>query len=132
MIKILCLKCLGNSCLDTYKYRQHTLENRELDKYNKYLYDKLAEEDIYQHEKNCDYPHNSYFPYDGVIKWTVNYINTCDKSISSLTDNELDIFRLSVQFLCNLFTYACKNATSIEKKNILGYLKHNNLNQAIM
>lgn len=85
-----------------------------------------------QHEKDCSYPHGSHFPYDGIIEWTVNYITAHDKPTSCLNDNELDIFRLSIQFLCNLFTYACKDATSEEKENVVGYIKHDNLKQAIM
>lgn len=131
MVKILCLKCLGNSCLDSYKYRQYTLENRESDKYNKYLYDKLAENNVCEHEKDCGYPHSSHFPYDGIIKWTINYISA-HESINCLTDNELDIFRLSIQFLCNLFTYACKNATTVENEDVLAYLNCDNLKQAVM
>ncbi|EFN86641.1 Ataxin-10 [Harpegnathos saltator] len=130
MVKILCLKCLGNSCLDSYKYKQHTLANKEPDKY-KYLYHKLAE-NVCQYGQDCDYPHGSYFPYDGIIEWTINYINICDKSTSCLTDNEIDIFRLSIQFLCNLFTYACKNVTSVENENILQYLNCDNLKQAVI
>ncbi|XP_032681122.1 ataxin-10 isoform X2 [Odontomachus brunneus] len=104
MVKILCLKCLGNSCLDSYKYRQYTLENRESDKYNKYLYDKLAENNVYEYEKDCDYPYSSHFPYDGIIKWTINYISAHDEY----------------------------NATTVENEDVLAYLNHNNLKQAIM
>ncbi|KYN04673.1 PREDICTED: ataxin-10 [Cyphomyrmex costatus] len=128
-IIILCLKCLGNSCLDSYKHKQHTIENVESIKYSKNLYNKLVESDVCKQRKNCDYPHDSYFPYDGVIEWTVDYIKIHGKSIYHLTDNELDILRLSIQFLCNLFTYACPNIT---EKDIRRYLNCDNLKQAIL
>ncbi|KAL6444462.1 hypothetical protein ACFW04_001948 [Cataglyphis niger] len=131
VIKILCLKCLGNSCLDTYKYKRHTLESIESDEYNKNLYNELAKSDLCKHIQNCDYPHDSHFPYDGVIKWTVNYIKTNNKSIDCLTDSELDIFRLSIQFLCNLFTYACPSVMSADN-DVLRYLNCDNLKQAIL
>lgn len=133
VIKILCLKCLGNSCLDTYKYKQHAMGNMESDEYNKDLYEELAKSDLCEHghKQNCDYPHDSHFPYDGVIKWTINYIKTHNKSIDCLSDSELDIFRLSIQFLCNLFTYACSSVVSVDN-DILKYLNCENLKQAIL
>ncbi|XP_070156440.1 ataxin-10 [Polyergus mexicanus] len=132
VIKILCLKCLGNSCLDTYKYKRYMLENIESDEYNKNLYNELAKSDLCKHtNKDCDYPHDSHFPYDGVIKWTVNYIKIHNKSIDCLIDNELDIFRLSIQFLCNLFTYACPNIMAVDN-DVLRYLNCDNLKQAIL
>ncbi|XP_029177190.1 ataxin-10 [Nylanderia fulva] len=135
-IKILCLKCLGNSCLDTYKYKRHTLENIESDEYEKNLYNELAKSNLceHTHKQDCDYPHESHFPYDGVIKWTINYIKTHNKSTERdyLTDSEsLDIFRLSIQFLCNLFTYACPSIAS-PNNDALRYLDCDNLKQAIL
>nr|XP_012224354.1 PREDICTED: uncharacterized protein LOC105673357 [Linepithema humile] len=131
VIKILCLKCLGNSCLDSYKYKQHIMENIKSDNYNKNLYNKLSKNNLCEHKEDCNYPHDSHFPYDGVVKWAVDYIRTRDKSKDSLTDKELDIFRLSIQFLCNLFTYACPDAMSTDDK-ILTYLSCDDLKQAIV
>lgn len=131
VIKILCLKCLGNSCLDSYKYKQHTAENIESDNYNGNLYNELSKGDLGEHKEDCNYPHDSHFPYDGVIKWTIDYIRTRDKTKDSLTDKELDIFRLSIQFLCNLFTYAYPDAMSTDD-NILTYLNCDNLKQTIL
>ncbi|KYM83215.1 Ataxin-10 [Atta colombica] len=130
-IIILCLKCLGNSCLDSYKHKQHRIENIESVKYSKNLYNELVESDLCKQRKNCDYPHDSHFPYNGVIEWTVDYIKIHGKPTYHLIDNELDIFRLSIQFLCNLFTYACPNITSAEE-DILRYLNCDNLKQAIL
>jgi len=130
-ITILCLKCLGNSCLDSYKYKRHTMENIESVKYSKNLYNELVETDLCKRRKNCDYPHDSHFPYDGVIEWTVDYIKIHGNSICNLTGNELDILRLSIQFLCNLFTYACPNVISADN-DILRYLNCDNLKQAIL
>lgn len=130
-VKIFCLKCLGNSCLDSYKYKQHTIGNVESVKYSKNLYNELVESDLCEQRKNCDYPHNSHFPYDGVIEWTVDYIKTHNKSTNCLTDIELDILRLSIQFLCNLFTNAYPNVMSADS-DILKYLNCDNLKQAIL
>lgn len=126
-IRILCLKCLGNSCLDSYKYKQHTIKNVEPVKYSKNLYDELVENDLCKQGENCGYPHDSHFPYDGVIKWAVDYIKTHGKSANCLTDNELNILRLSIQFLSNLFTYACPTDSDIPR-----YLNCDNLKQAIL
>lgn len=131
-IVILCLKCLGNSCLDSYKYKRHTIENVEPVRYGKDLYNELVENDLCKRGENCDYPHDSHFPYDGVVEWTVDCIKIRGKSVFRLLDNELDILRLSIQFLCNLFTYACPDVTSADN-DILRYLNcDNNLQQAIL
>lgn len=130
-IRVLCLKCLGNSCLDSYKYKRHTVENTETSvKYNENLYNELVESDLCKRGDSCDYPHDSHFPYDGVTEWAADYIKTRGKS-TDLTDNELDILRLSIQFLSNLFTYACPNLTSIDN-DILRYLNCDDLKQAIL
>lgn len=132
IIKILCLKCLGNSCLDSYKYKQHASKNKELDKYSEKLYIELAESNLCRQGKDCGYPHDSHFPYNGIIEWTINYITAHNKSTSYLNNDEVNIFRLSIQFLCNLFTYACKNASSIDNDYIQRSLRCNNLKLAIM
>lgn len=128
-IRILCLKCLGNSCLHGYKYKQHTIENVESVRYSKHLYNELVESDLCKQGENCDYPHDSHFPYDGEIEWAVDYIKTRGKSANCLTDTELDVLRLSIQFLSNLFTYACPTSTD---SDILRYLNCDNLKQAIL
>lgn len=128
-IRILCLKCLGNSCLDSYKYKRHTTKNIETSvRYSKNLYDELVESDLCKQSDNCDYPHDSCFPYDGVTEWAADYIKTRGKS-ADLTDDELDILRLSIQFLSNLFTYACPN---VSDNDILRYLNCDNLKQVIL
>lgn len=129
-IRVLCLKCLGNSCLNSYKYKRHSIENRETVKYSENLYNELVENDLCKRVNNCDYPHDSYFPYDGVTEWAVDYITTRGKS-TDLTDDELDILRLSIQFLSNFFTYACPNVTSTDN-DILRYLNCDNLKQTIL
>ncbi|RLU24035.1 hypothetical protein DMN91_004244 [Ooceraea biroi] len=114
-----------------YKQKSHTLENAESDKYSKNLYDELAENDLNEHERSCDYPHNSYFPYDGVIRWTVDNIIACDKFTDCLIDNKLDMLRLSIQFLCNFFTYALPNAVSMDD-DVPRYLDSDDLKQTIL
>lgn len=128
-IRILCLKCLGNSCLDSYKYKQHKKENIKSVKYNRNVYDELITSDLCKRGENCDYPHDSHFPYDGVVEWVADCIKTQNKPTDCLTDSELDILRLSIQFLCNLFTYACPNVID---SNIWRYLNCDNLKQAIL
>jgi len=131
VVKILCLKCLGNSCLNSYKYESCILENTESDKYDKNLCNKLAEDDSYECKSSCNSPCNPYFSYDGVVKWTVNYIITHDRAADCSTDHKLDMLRLSIQFLCNFFTYAYSNATHMND-NISKYLDCDDLKQTIL
>ncbi|XP_012530887.1 ataxin-10 [Monomorium pharaonis] len=128
-IRILCLKCLGNSCLNSYKYKRHKMKEIESAKYNRNLYNKLVESDLCKQGENCDYQHDSYFPYDGAVEWVTDCIRIQGKSPDCLTDSELDILRLNIQFLCNLFTYACPNVVD---SDIWRYLNCDNLKQAIL
>lgn len=129
--KILCLKCLGNSCLG-YKYKQHASENTESDRYCKKMYKEIIEKSLYEHMKSCIYPYDTHFPYEGVIKWSIDYIiQFYDKSTNCLGDKELDILRLSIQFLCNLFTYACPDEMSTDN-NVHRYLNCSQLKQVIL
>ncbi|XP_011870358.1 PREDICTED: ataxin-10 isoform X2 [Vollenhovia emeryi] len=129
-IRILCLKCLGNSCLDSYKHKQHTIDNVESVRYRISLYDKLVESDLCEQGDGCDYPHDSHFPYDGVTEWTVDYIKSRGESTDCSIDSEFDIFRLSIQFLSNLFTYACPDVTSAD--SVMRSLSCDNLKQAVL
>ncbi|KAL0126524.1 hypothetical protein PUN28_005119 [Cardiocondyla obscurior] len=128
-IRILCLKCLGNSCFDSYKYERHETENVNSVKYNENLYNDLVESNLCMRKKNCNYPHYSHFPYDGAIDWTIDYIKFHGEAVESLSSNELDILRLSIQFLSNLFTYACSDLMSAD---VLKYLNRDDLKQSIL
>ncbi|XP_076749567.1 ataxin-10 [Xylocopa sonorina] len=49
-----------------------------------------------------------------------------------LSDEKLDILRLSIQFLCNLFTFAYKDSNFPDQYNIPQYLYDTNVKDAIM
>ncbi|XP_024888673.1 ataxin-10 [Temnothorax curvispinosus] len=131
-IKILCLKCVGNSCIDSYKCKRHTIKNVESVKYSKNLYDELVESDLCKQDCDCDYPHDSHFPYDGVIEWAVDYVTTHGNFRERLFEPKLDIFRLSVQFLSNLLFMQGRSNATFADNDTLSCLNCNNLKRAIL
>ncbi|KAK2581023.1 hypothetical protein KPH14_006072 [Odynerus spinipes] len=131
-VKIIFLKCLGNSCLNAYAHADYELTKAEYGKYSKELYIKLAEDSSKfqskpQEEDLC--PRKTYFPYTGIAEWTVDYIIKFNEL--TLVEEWICILRLSIQFLCNLFTFACNNINSLQCKSIKDYLNNATFKNAI-
>lgn len=133
-IKIGCLKCLGNSCFNNYVHQQYISNTIERGTYSHDLYRVLAnKENLEEIENSSSYPFDSHFPYEGVVGWTSNFITTFHcKFDSDLSDEKLEILRLSIQFLCNLFTFACKDSNFPDQYNILQVLYNTDLKDVIM
>lgn len=127
-LKIILLKCLGNSCLNVYKHKDYESDNGEYGKYCKKLYANLAED-------KSKFPYelqekNICFPYNGIAEWTVDYIiSNCDVTLS---EEQVQVLRLCIQFLCNLFTFACIDRNLLECKRIKNYLNGTTFQNAIM
>ena len=130
-IKIACLKCLGNSCFNNYMHKEYALTNFEKGTYSHKLYSTLANEHLEEMESSNSYPFDSYFPYEGVIEWTLKFIISC-KTDNDLLNEKLEILRLSIQFLCNLFTFAYKDNNYSDQCDVPQYLYDTNLKDAIM
>lgn len=80
----------------------------------------------------CDsYLFDSHFPYEGVIEWTSNFI-ILHKNDNNLTDKQIEILRLCIQLLCNLFTFASKDSNFPDEYNTPTYLNDTSLKSAIM
>ncbi|XP_017793635.1 PREDICTED: uncharacterized protein LOC108575372 [Habropoda laboriosa] len=130
-IKIACLKCLGNSCYNSYIHKNYASTNIEQATYHK-LYSMLANnENLKEIQSSNSYPFDSHFPYEGVIEWASNFITSC-KINSVLLDEKLEILRLCIQFLCNLFTCAYKDSSFPDCYNIPQYLYDTNLKGVII
>ncbi|KZC11197.1 Ataxin-10 [Dufourea novaeangliae] len=132
-IKVVCLKCLGNSCFNGYKHKEYSSTNVEYGTYCLELYSKLItnNENLKKSEIYILYPFHSHFPYESVIEWTVNFIKSY-KFNEDLMDDQLEILRLCIQFLCNLFTFACKNSSFDDQCSIPTFLYDTNLKSIIM
>ncbi|KAF7380517.1 hypothetical protein HZH68_016382 [Vespula germanica] len=127
-LKIILLKCLGNSCLNIYTHTDYDPDNTEYGKYCKKLYANLAEDTPeFQYELQEE---NLCFPYNGIAEWTVDYIIVnCD---TTLSEEQIQVLRLCIQFLCNLFTFACNNGNSSQCKSIKNYLSGTTFQNAII
>ncbi|XP_034177067.1 ataxin-10 isoform X1 [Osmia lignaria lignaria] len=129
-IKITCLKCLGNSCFNSYIHKEYTSNYVERGKFCNKLYMSLATNYDNLKEIFNLYSYDCHFPYEGVIEWTLNYIKTTKSN--ELLDDQLEILRLSIQFLCNLFTFAYKGSTFPDQCDIPQYLYDTNLKSIII
>lgn len=128
-VKSLCLKCLSNACLDSFKHKSEATEDSESD--GDSLCDELARIHLWECLENCNYPYDSYFSYDKVVKWTVDYIITSDKSIDGLTDEQTQMLGLSIKFLCNFFTFAYQDTSSTDD-SVSKYLTCDRLKETIL
>ncbi|XP_017883497.1 ataxin-10 isoform X2 [Ceratina calcarata] len=104
-IKIACLKCLGNSCFNGYIHKEYDSNVIEKGIYCHKLYSTLTNNEKLE---ELEYPVDTHFPYEGIIEWAVNLIKSYKTDID-VSHEKLKILRLSIQFLCNLFTFAYKD-----------------------
>ncbi|XP_076234155.1 ataxin-10 [Calliopsis andreniformis] len=130
-IKIACLKCLGNSCFNGYKHKEYTATDIECGPYCHKLYSILAASNENLRESSNLYSFDSHFPYEGVVEWTSNFIVSY-KHDNHLAEEKLEILRLSIQFLCNFFTFACEDSNLSEQCSILKYLNDTNFKSMII
>ena len=130
-IKIACLKCLGNSCFNGYIHKEYTPTDIQHGICGEKLYSMLATSNENLRELCNSYPFDSHFPYEGVVEWTSSFIKSRDIN-TDLVDEPLDILRLSIQFLCNLFTCARDGSSFPDQYNIPTYLNDINLKGMII
>ncbi|XP_076645110.1 uncharacterized protein LOC143354725 isoform X1 [Halictus rubicundus] len=123
IIKIACLKCLGNTCFNTYAHKEYNSTDNQHEMPFHELYSKLVthNESLEHVETSDSYPFHSHFPYEGVIEWTTNFIKSC-KIHKGTSDEQIEILRLSIQFLCNLFSFAHKDNNFPEQNDIPKFL----------
>ncbi|XP_078033324.1 ataxin-10 [Augochlora pura] len=127
-VKIACLKCLGNTCFNTYKHREYKSTDIQPGTCCYELYSSLVS--LKHVETVNSYPFHSHFPYEGVIEWTADFIKSC-KINDDTTDEQVEILRLCIQFLCNLFSFAYKDKNTLEKHNIPKFLCDSTLKDVI-
>ncbi|XP_012286600.1 ataxin-10 [Orussus abietinus] len=112
-VKVVALKCLANSCVNGYHYKKCNLKLELESKHYDKLYSLLSKNDsespgpIIDQE---DYSLLVHFPYEGIANWTIDYITEHINIYDDLSEEELDILRLSTQFLCNFVAFAIKES----------------------
>ncbi|KAI4493048.1 hypothetical protein M0802_009696 [Mischocyttarus mexicanus] len=116
-LQIILLKCLGNSCLNAYTHADYESDNEDSGNYCKQLYSKLAEVNASNFKLKLEEEKDTRcFPWNGVAKWAMDYIIlNCD--IESFQER-IQLLRLCIQFLCNLYTFACDDINSLRCNSI--------------
>ncbi|XP_015186462.1 PREDICTED: uncharacterized protein LOC107071730 [Polistes dominula] len=116
-VTIILLKSLGNSCLNTYIHGDYDKDNNnDNGKYCRKLYGKLAEEYASKCKEELKEEKDTIFPYNGVAEWAIDYI--IRNYNNSLSTERKEILRLCIQFLCNLYSFACNDINSLHCKSI--------------
>lgn len=132
-VMIVLLKCLGNSAVTGYMELEIELDNTENASAHKNIYKLLFKEleKCTDYLKNKNYPFQNFFPYEGVLRWVVKTI-TEYSSDKPLLEEQNEIVRLCLQFLCNFFTYSFDTATTENPNVIIECIKDEKFNNAIM
>lgn len=130
-VKIILLKSLGNSCLNTYIHGDYDNENNDDNGvYCRQLYAKLAEEYASKFKQELQEETDTHFPYNGVAEWTINYIIlNCNIALSA---EQIEILRLCIQFLCNLYSFACNDINSLRCKSIKNHFINATFQNAVI
>lgn len=99
------LKCLINSCIPATGYPHKTIVTSadvvcQLNHWNK-IYEVLSNDsvEISQSQLVSEYP-QTFFPYDGVILWVINYLINIDPQL--INEEQLTTTRHCFAFLCNI------------------------------
>ncbi|CAL7948482.1 unnamed protein product [Xylocopa violacea] len=131
-IKIACLRCLGNSCFNSYVHKEYVSSTIVRGKCCYKLYSTLANNENFKEiETSSFYPFDSHFPYEGIIEWATNFIKSCRDNVD-LSYEKLDILRFSIQFLSNLFTFAYKDRNFPDQYNVPQYLYDTDIKDVII
>jgi hypothetical protein len=123
------LKCLANSCVSGYLEKAYIPRQDIVNHKNIYKY--LSQEVSGWNEEG-PYPFHNNFPYDSVVRWVVKIVIEYNKDQKKLTEDQYEILRLSLQFLCNYFTFAFNTSASSDTDNIIEYIKDPMFKDTIM
>lgn len=127
-IKILLLKCLVNSCVNGYTEQAYTAQNASNEK-NIY---KVLSLEVSNWKEDAPYKFSSHFPYDEVVRWVIKTVTDYAGENKRLNDDQTEVLRLSLQFLCNFFTFAFNISTSSTVDVIMKYIKEEEFKNTIV
>lgn len=132
-VTIVLLKCLGNSTVAGYMQRELELDSAENPSTHENIYKLLFREleNSPDFLKSKSYPFQNYFPYEGVLRWVVKTVTEYSDE-KRLVEEQNEIVRLCLQFLCNFFTYSFNMATNPNANSIMECIKNENFNNSIM
>lgn len=130
-IKNVLLKCLSNSCVNGYIEKGYPLNDNDDDEARKNIYKYLSNQVSNWNEESL-YPYHINFPYDGVVRWVVKTISEYAGDGKRLKDEQNEILRLCVQFLCNYFTFAFDISISANADVIMDCIKDTKFKNTIM
>lgn len=128
-VKIVLLKCLANSCVNGYLEKAYVPSDEDVSAHTN-IY-KLLLQQVSKWSEEGPYPFHINFPYDGVVRWVIKAINDYTADKKRPTEEQTEILRLSLQFLCNFFTFAFDISTSSSADTIMEYIKEQNFKNTI-
>ncbi|KAJ8674372.1 hypothetical protein QAD02_005634 [Eretmocerus hayati] len=127
-VKNVLLKCLANSCVNGYLEKAYTTEDSSA---QNNLYRILAAE-VPQWDENSSYPYRTHFPYDDVVRWVTKTVTEYGSGKGRMAEDQSEVLRLSIQFLCNFFTFAFDISTSTNADGIMEYIKEEHFKKTII
>ncbi|OXU26224.1 hypothetical protein TSAR_015649 [Trichomalopsis sarcophagae] len=130
-IKSILLKCLANSCVNGYLEKAYVPNDGGDISAHKNIYKFLSQE-VSNWSEEGPYPFHINFPYDGVVRWAIKTITDYASTQKRLSEDQTEVLRLSLQFLCNFFTFAFNISTSTNADVIMEYIKDQNFKDTII
>lgn len=132
-VVVVLLKCLMNSCVNGSLQTAYT-SNSLTDIKQSDVYSLLARENIAKDisRREISYSLQTHFPYDNVVEWTRNIIIHYFIEEKTLTEEQKEVLRLSVQFLCNLVVFSCNISTLLSTKDLKQCIQDENLKKTMM
>ncbi|XP_014218473.1 ataxin-10 [Copidosoma floridanum] len=130
-LKNVFLKCLANSCVNGYIEKEYPLNDNEDSVAHKNIYKYLSQE-VSKWNKESLYPYHINFPYDGVVRWSIKTVSEYAADGKRLNEEQTEVLRLSIQFLCNYFTFAFDISISSNANVILDCVKDQNFKNTII
>ena len=130
-IKCILLKCLANSCVNGYLEKAYAPSDDADASAHKNIY-KFISLEVPKWTEEGPFPYHINFPYEGVVRWVIKTVTEYAGDKRRLTEDQMEVLRLSLQFLCNFFTFAFEISTSTSADVIMEYIKDQDFKNTIM
>ncbi|XP_058802206.1 uncharacterized protein LOC131670546 [Phymastichus coffea] len=127
-IKAILLKCVANSCVNGFTEKAYTLSDvAEQSNFYRQILSKVSE-----WTSDGPYPFHINFPYEGVVRWAIQTIVDYSEDNRKLNEEQIEVLRLSLQLLCNFFTFAFNIEKSANADLFMTYIKDKKFKDTII
>lgn len=122
---------MANSCVNGFTEKAYALSDAPNDSDQADLYRVILSK-VSEWTEDGPYTFHLNFPYEGVVRWAIQTIIDYAADNKRLNEEQTEVLRLSLQFLCNFFTFAFNIEKSANPDLFMAYIKDQKFKNTIM